>query len=237
MSGFKRLARKGAGPPGNEARPRHGWGVAYFPAGSPRVVREFGDAGNSVRYDEVSHMASSNSDARVLLAQLWASPSRELLADKERVAPLAGPDGSGRRWFFAFDGEVGKHRRTGEPFAADPVREMCSERLFRELLSELRGAPSDRKAVASAVGAVLRRTAEGYDFTHMTLAMSEGSGVYMARWAQEDAGWNRAAICCLPRAIVGCSDELPGVEGKWEPLGNRRLVFFDRSQALESYDL
>ncbi len=237
MSGFKRLARQGKYPPDEKRGPRSGWGVGYFPNGKVRLVREFGDAFTSVHYDEISHMSSSNPDARVLIGQLWSSPSKELLVHGEKIAPFLGKGAAGKEWLFAFDGTIGNHRATGEPFAADPVREMVSERVFRELLAELPGGAADRKTVAAVLGAYLRRTAETHEYRHMNLALTDGKTVFMARFVDGEADWNEVVFCKTGRAVIGCSEALPSIDQKWERLGNRQALVFDPALDTQKLEL
>jgi predicted glutamine amidotransferase len=236
MSGFKRLARKAKNPPGQKALPRSGWGVAYYPGGRLRAVREFGDAYTSVRYDEVSHMASSNPDARVLLAQLWASPSKELLERSEKLPPFIGRDQVGKEWVLSFDGMAGNNRTTGEPFMPDPRKQMCSERVFEALLKSLHGQVGHDK-VRDVIKAVLAGIAVAYEYDHLNLALTDGTAVYLARYADKEAGWNEVWYSKLPRAIVGCSEALESVEQKWERLGNRTLLVFEPAQNMQVLNL
>ncbi len=237
MRGFKQLARKARRPPGTRALPRSGWGVAYYPDGHLRAVREFGDACMSVRYDEISHMASSNPNARVLLAQLWGSPSKELLAHGEKLAPFAGRDAVGKEWVLSFDGMAGNHRKTGEPFMPDPLRQMCSERVFAAILQNLRAGPPDHGKVRDAIKAALDGVAAAFEYDHLNLALTDGTAVYLARYVDKEAEWNEIWYSRLPRAIVGCSEALQNVEQKWERLGNRRLLVFDPAQNMQELEL
>jgi predicted glutamine amidotransferase len=233
MSGFKRLSRLGKNPPGAGKGHRSGWGVGYFPGGKLRLVREQGDAYTSVHYDEVSHMAGSNPDARVLLAHLWRAPSKEILDHKDKILPLPGTDGRGVDWLFVFDGDIGERRTTGEPYVVDMLKETPAQRLLRELLA---GMPAKKEAgagthdaIVAAVGNVLRSTAEQYRYSHLNLALTDGGTVYLARFVDREADWNEIHFCRLNRSIVGCSEPLESVEAKWEPLANRQMVVFDNS--------
>jgi predicted glutamine amidotransferase len=237
MSGFKKLARKARSPPGQKSMPRSGWGVAYYPGGRLRAVREFGDACTSVRYDEVAHMASSNPDARVLLGQLWASPSKEILERHDKLAPFSGQDASGKEWLFAFDGMAMNDRTTGEPFMPDPVKQMCSERVFSALLQNLHGGPADHDKVRDAIKAALDGVAAAFEYDHLNLALTDGTAVYLARFVDKEADYNEIWYSKLPRAIVGCSEALQSVEQNWERLENRRLLVFDPSQNLLKLEL
>lgn len=237
MSGFKPLARRARNMPGQRSLPRGGWGVAYYPGGRLRAVREFGDACTSVHYDEASHMASSNPDARVLLAQLWASPSRSLLEHPEKLPPLAGRDKAGKDWLFVFDGMTGKDRTTGEPFAPDPVKQTSSERVFAAILRNLHGRPAGPGSVRDAIKSALDDVAGAYEYDHLNLALTDGAAVYLARYVDKEADWNEMWYSKLPRAIVGCSEALPTVEHKWEMLGNRTLLVFDPAQNLQTMGL
>ncbi len=236
MGGFKRLSRESRGPPGAAARPRNGWGVAYYPGGRLYAVREFGDAHTSVHYDEVSHMASSNPDARVLLAHLWASPSRPLLGRTERLEPLSGRDGAGKEWLFAFDGRVGKDRRTGESFAPDPLRQLASEKVFAAVLNNLHGQAGP-EAVRAVIKAALDGVAAGYEYGSLNMALTDGTAVHLARYVDDDADWNGVWYSKLARATIGCSEALGTVEQKWEPLGNRMLLVFDPAQNMQMMKL
>jgi len=231
MSGFKRLARRGRNPPGTGKGHRGGWGVGYYPGGRLRLVKEFGDPTCSVRYDEVSHMAASNPDARVLLGHLWSSPAKQLSEHKEMIAPFQGFDAAGHEWIFVSDSSIGVKRITGEPYVVDPVKETCPQRLFRELSARMLpapgGGPASRDAVISALKMVLDHTAQEYEFGHLNLAMSNGTTVYMARYVDKEADWNEAHFCRLPRSIVGCSEPLETIDGKWEPLADRQVIIFD----------
>jgi hypothetical protein len=200
-------------------------------------VHEFGDAFTSVHYDEVSHMASSNPDARVLLGQLWSSPSKQLLDHKEKIPPFPGKGPAGKEWLFAFDGNVGNHRAGGEPFAPDRVKEMCSERVFRELLPKLPGGTADPKAVTAILGAHLRQTAEAYEYEHMNLALTDGKTVFLGRFVAREADWNEVSFCKTGRAVIGCSEALSSVEHKWEKLANRQLVVFDTGLGISKLEL
>jgi len=237
MSGFKRLARKGKNPPWSKSGPRSGWGIGYYPGGKLRLVHEFGDATTSVRYDEVSHMASSNPDARVLLGQMLCTPSRELLERRDKLAPFSGADTVGKQWLFAFDGRVGENRNTGEPFAPDPVKEMAFERIFREILAGLRGGSSGQEEVRATIGRVLKATAADYRYDHLNLALTDGNTVYLARYVDAETDWNELNYCRTARAIIGCSEPLPTIEQKWEKLGNRQLLHFDRELDFQRTDL
>jgi len=237
MSGFKRLARKARHPPGQKSLPRSGWGVAYYPGGRLRAVREFGDAYTSVRYDEVSHMASSNPEARLLLAQLWASPSKELLERSEKLAPFAGRDTVGKEWVLAFDGMAGNNRKTGEPFTPDPMAQMCSEKVFAAILQNLRGGPAEHNKVRDAIKAALDGVSAAYEYGHLNLALTDGTAVYLARYVDKEAEWNGIWYSKLPRAIIGCSEALETVEQKWERLGNRTLLVFDPAQNMQVLNL
>lgn len=237
MSGFKKLSRQNRGPPGQRSRPRSGWGVAYYPGGRPYVVREFGDAHTSVHYDEVSHMAASNPDARVLLGQLWASPSKDLLELKDKLPPFSGKDGSGKEWLFAFDGMAGKNRTTGEPFMPDPMKQMCSERVFSAILQNLPGSPPGHGKVREAIKAALEGVSSAFEYDHLNLAMTDGTAVYLARFVDREAEWNEIWYSRLPRALIGCSEALRTVEQKWDKLDNRRLLVFDPAQSLQTLDL
>jgi predicted glutamine amidotransferase len=236
MSGFKKLARKARNPPGQKSLPRSGWGVAYYPGGQLRAVREFGDACTSVHYDEVSHMASSNPDARVLLGQLWASPSKELLAHREKLAPFAGRDADGKEWVLSFDGMVMNDRTNGEPFMPDPVKQMCSERVFAAILQNL-GGKADHGSVRNAIKTALDDVAAAYEYGHLNLALTDGTAVYLARYVDKEAEWNGIWYCKLPRAMIGCSEPLQTLEQKWERLENRRLLVFDPAQNLAKLEL
>lgn len=229
LNQFKRLTRESRDPPGTGAKPRSGWGVAYYPGGHLRAVREFGDASNSVRYDEISHMAASNPDARVLLAQLWASPSKALLDRGDKLAPFAGKDGAGREWLLAFDGQAGKDRKTGEPFAPDPLRQMCSEKVFSAILQNLKGGPAGHDKVRDAVKTALEGVAAAFEYDHLNVALSDGSTVYLARYAEKEAEWNGLHIARTPRAVVACSEPLKVESWRWEPMPNRTLAVFDSS--------
>jgi len=237
MSGFKKLSRKARNPPGQKMMPRSGWGVAYYPGGRVRTVREFGDAYTSVHFDEISHMASSNPDARVLLGQLWASPSKELMDRNEKLAPFAGRDAVGKEWLFVFDGMAGNNRTTGEPFTPDPVKQMCSERVFASILQNLRGGPADPDKVRDAIKASLAGIAVSYEYDHLNLALTDGTAVFLARYVDKEAEWNEMWYSRLPRAIVGCSEALQNVEQKWERLENRKLLVFDPAQNILKMDL
>jgi predicted glutamine amidotransferase len=231
MSGFKRLSRLGKNPPGTGRGHRSGWGVGYFPGGKLRLVREPGDAFTSVHYDEVSHMAGSNPDARVLLAHLWSAPSKEIVDHQDKILPLLGTDAHGASWLFAFDGNIGERRRTGEPYVVDILKETQAQRLMRELMAAMpapdgKGAVA-REAVAVAVGNVLRATADDYQYQHLNLALTDGGTVFLARWVDKEADWNGLHFCRLNRSIVGCSEPLQTVESRWEPLANRQMLIFD----------
>jgi len=231
MGGFKKLSRKGRNPPGTGKGHRSGWGVGYFPGGRLRLVRETGDAFASVHFDEVSHMAGSNPDSRVLLAQLWSSPSRELADRIEAIPPLPGTDGSGRAWLFSFDGDVGERQKTGEPYVVDVSKETPSQRLLREILAAMpapegKDGPA-RNAVAPAVAKVLGATAEQYRFSHLNFALTDGITIYLARFVDREAEWNEVHFCRMNRSILGCSEPLETVEAKWELLANRQMVVFD----------
>ena len=182
-------------------------------------------------------MASSNPDARVLLGQLWASPSKELLEQREKLAPFLGKDTVGKEWLFAFDGMAGKNRTTGEPFMPDPVKQMCSEKVFLAILQNLRGGPADPTKVRDAIKATLAGIAVAYEYDHLNLALTDGTAVYLARYVDKEAEWNEMWYSRLPRAIVGCSEALESVEQKWERLENRTLLVFDPAQNLKTLDL
>jgi predicted glutamine amidotransferase len=231
MSGFKRLSRTGKNPPGTGKGHRSGWGVGYFPGGRLRLVREQGDAFMSVHYDEVSHMAGSNPDARVLLAHLWSAPSKEVADHRDKLLPLRGTGASGGEWLFVFDGNVGERRTTGEPYVVDMLKETPAQRLQRELMAampapEVNGAVG-RDAVASTIRNVLRSTAGEYRYQHLNLAMTDGVAVYLARFVDREADWNGIYFCRLNRSVVGCSEPLENVEAKWEHLDNRQMLIFD----------
>jgi predicted glutamine amidotransferase len=211
--------------------------MAYFPQGRARTVREFGDAFTSVRYDEISHMAASNPDARVLLAQLWASPSRQLLGRADRLPPFAGSDAAGREWLLAFDGRVGGNKRTGEPYTPDPLGQMCSEKVFSAILQNLQGGPPGHGRVREAVKASLDSVAAAYEYDHLNLALTDGTAVYLARYVDKEAEWNEMWYTRLPRALIGCSEALKTVEQRWERLDNRRLLVFDPAQSLQTLEL
>jgi predicted glutamine amidotransferase len=231
MGGFKRLSRRGRNPPGTGKGHRSGWGVGYFPGGRLRLVRETGDAFASVHFDEVSHMAGSNPDARILLAQLWSAPSLKTAERMEAIPPLPGTDGGGRQWLFGFDGDVGERKKTAEPYVVDMSKETPAERLRREILAAMpppegkSGPPHN--AVAAAVANVLGATAEQYRFSHLNCVLTDGSKVYMARYADREAEWNEIHFCRMNRSILGCSEPLETVEAKWEPLANRHMLVFD----------
>jgi predicted glutamine amidotransferase len=230
-SDFKRLARLGKSPPGTEKGHRSGWGVGYFPGGILRLVREPGDAFTSVRYDEVSHMAGSNPDVRVLLAHLWNAPSKELLENKDRIPPLRGTDATGREWLFAFDGNMGERRKTGEPYVVDILKETPAQRILREILAGMpktdEKGTAAREAVIGTLRKVLRQTAEEYQYQHLNLALTDGSAVYLTRFVDKEADWNEIHFCRMNRSIVGCSEPLENIEAKWEQLANRQMLVFD----------
>lgn len=210
--------------------------MAYYPGGRLYAVREIGDAHTSVHYDEISHMAASNPDARILLAQLWAAPAKAPTGHADRLAPFAGRDGSGREWLFAFDGLAGNDRKTGEPFAPEPLAQMCSERIFQSVLKHLGGAAGPQQ-VRDAVKGALEGVAAAFEFDHLNLAVSDGTAVYMARYAERESEWNELWYARLPRALVGCSQPLKTVEHPWEKLENRRLVVFDPAQNIQKLEL
>jgi hypothetical protein len=211
--------------------------MAYFPQGKSRVVREFGDAFTSVRYDEISHMAASNPDTRVLLAQLWASPSKELLGRADRLPPLAGSDADGREWLLVFDGRVGANKRTGEPYTPDPPGQMSSEKVFSGILKNLGNGPARPEIVRDAVKAVLDGVADAYAYDRLNLALTDGTAVYLARCVDKEAEWNEMWYTRLPRALVGCSEPLKTIEQPWERLGNRTMLVLDPAQNLRRMEL
>jgi predicted glutamine amidotransferase len=233
MSGFKKLSRRGRNPPGTGKGHRNGWGIGYYPSGKLRLVKELGDAFTNVRYDEAAHMAGSNPDVRVLLANLWSAPSKELLDHREKIPPLQGTDAQGREWLLVFDGKVGERQKTGEPFVVDPLKETAAHRVLREILAAM--PPLDgnvakaREAVIGTVGKVLREISEQYQYTHLNMAITDGSTDYLARFVDNEADWNEVHICRLNRSIVGCSEPLETIEKGWEPLANRHVAFFDSS--------
>jgi hypothetical protein len=216
--------------------PRAGWGVAYFPGGKARVVREYGDAHNSVHYDETSHMASSNPDARVLLAQLCAARPRGLANHGEGLAPFSGRDAAGRDWLLAFDGSAGANGKTGEPQGADPEPGPSPGRVLSALMGNL-GGPSGAGGVRAAIKSAMDAVAGDLGRGHLNLALTDGAAVYIARHADREADWNALWYVRLPRATIVCSEALPTIDQKWERLGNRKLLVFDPAQNLETLDI
>jgi len=240
MSAFKRLSREGRERPGGMGGYRTGWGIAYFPGGRLRLVRELGDAYSSVRYDETAHMTGSNPEVRLLIGNLWGAPSKELAlgpSGRERVAPFPGTDREGNQWIFAFDGRVGPSREGGEAFAPSPVKETEGQRVFREILGGLPPRRDAPEAVAELLRGAVRRIARDYSVEAINFALSDGRWIFLGRFVEKEEPWNELHLCRTPKAVVGCSEPL-AVEGwRWDPLGRRELAAFNEGLEVNFHEL
>jgi len=237
MGGFKRLARHGKNRPGAKGGYKDGWGIGYFLNGRAKVTTHIGDAFTSVRWDELTHMTGSNPEVKVLTASLRNRGRRNLDEMDGILSPFSLKDADGREWLLAFDGDVGPHKSTGDHYTHGT--ELAPFKLLRrilDLVKETAQPQHEGKRAALALKKAVCEIAENHHYDVLNLTLSDGHDVYLLRYVEKEEDWNRLFYIKTASAVIGCSEPLQSIEGKWEELPNHSLLIFDIHLGLQKVD-
>lgn len=239
LNEFGKLAETGDTLTKNKRGHKDGWGLGYYH--DTRAVTEVyrigchdsADASKSKDYAK----AISRVESSKIFAHIRRTKYRETIGIKSQPFKRRRFD---KYWLFIHNGGIDKNLTTGEPYAPNNLRELDSEKLFRDILRTIR-APDIISMVDGIRGAIIRIRNQ-YEFSALNFILSDGIFTHVYReysesdktsirryrsyytlWWHRDYERNMVIICSQPLTHTG-----------WQELPNRTLLSIDRHMNIVS---
>lgn len=219
---FRVLAEKGKVPEGATPGHKDGWGIVYYDGRRPRYLgRQPTNAMEDERYEKVCEDLDKLQSSGVLLAHLRKRSVGSATLDN------TSPFVSGN-WGFAHNGTIRDFVAEAEGEREDMTD---SERFFRLLLRENERAGG---VIEEAIGRVVDRVADVYDYSSLTFLLSDGDSLYAYTDVSDIAMEDYYRLMYAKDGDMVVFTQEPIWKKKWVDVPNRCLVSVNKELRIKS---